>query len=981
MGSQAGWHTGGSGLGSPAGPMDQQTVESLLRRLVERVEESERRYGEALEELHSRLDQLSQTTDAARAVSAPEDAATLGRLHDHVSTLARRLEQEATTPLDDFERIGKALSAGMDVPQAPGADPFQKPDDPFKALDPFKRLEEPRGTEPSLQSAPGLASAPTFDFPLPETTYSVAPVAPASASLEEEDRALDRRLVDIAHQLEHSIGTAIPATAIEALNARLEEIGKDLAGALNQTAKRESLEHVERQLAEMSQQIGRAEVQLAKMGSIESQLLKLIERVDVGAPELEELATKAASEALRRAAVETNPDAARVEAIERDLVVMSEKTKASDERIANTLSAVHDSIKHLVQKVEHGAGTLPPRPRLPFADRQGRPVGAPLPPHAQLGVPPQGQPAEGEAPKAPLPPVPAAPAPNAQGALPGNGVPRTVAPAAAPGMQGAEETEPAAPFGRAKPGSLREEAVDLDKAPAPRPRRMPAVDADYEVPDDLIAAARRAAQAAAAKAANRASGGRLRRSPRAALPGSLEADTQPAKKRPILMIAAAVLLVLSALLLYGRLKSKPEPEVTAPPAVEQTAPAPADQSQDKPETGGQSEAAPETGEGTAPAAEEPQEAPAVEKSGSWDPEIMPEEPAENALGEAQGAPGTTEIAKSPRRAEAAELTPAPELVSLQPNEAAALPPGVVFSIHEPQGSASNPAAAPVPAGLLLPAGTVGPVALREAAASGDPAAQYVVALRYLKSDNAAEAVRWLERSASAGLPPAQYRLGAMYERGQGVAKDFGRARSWYQSAAEKGNVKAMHNLAVTASARDDGSADYALAAKWYGEAASYGLADSQFNLGILAEHGLGQERNAVAAYKWFSLAAKAGDKEATKRLALIKAKLDAASLAAAEEAVESWHAKSANPDANEVAAKAEWGDPVASSSGPQKENVALVSRAQALLNKLGYDAGSPDGMMGKRTRAAIRSFERKSGLAETGEVTIPLVTQLERITG
>ena len=71
--------------------MDQQTVEALLRRLVERVEESERRYGEALEELHARLDQLSQTTDAARAVSAPEEAATLGRLHDHVSTLARRL--------------------------------------------------------------------------------------------------------------------------------------------------------------------------------------------------------------------------------------------------------------------------------------------------------------------------------------------------------------------------------------------------------------------------------------------------------------------------------------------------------------------------------------------------------------------------------------------------------------------------------------------------------------------------------------------------------------------------------------------------------------------------------------------------------------------------------------------------------------------------------------------------------------------------
>ena len=422
------------------------------------------------------------------------------------------------------------------------------------------------------------------------------------------------------------------------MNARLEEIGKELSEALNQTAKRESLEHVEHQLAEMSQQIGRAEVQLAKLGSIESQLLKLIERVDTGTPELEDLATKAASEALRRAAAETNPDTARIETIERDLVVMSEKTQASDERIASTLSAVHDSIKHLVQQVERGTGTLPPRPRLPFADRQGRPVGAPLPPHAQPGVPPQGQPAEGRAPKAPLPPVPTAPAPNAQGALPQNGLPRTVAPAAAPGMQAAAETEPAGPFGRAKPGNLREEAVDLDKAPAPRPRRTPTADAEYEVPDDLVAAARRAAQAAAAKAADRASGGRLRRSARASLPGSPEREMQPAKKRPILMIAAAVLLVLSALLLYGRLKSKPEPEVIAPPAVEQTAPTPGDQSQGTPETGGQPQAAPATGEGTAPAVAEPQEAPAVEKSGSWDPEIMPEAPAENALGRSAKRP-------------------------------------------------------------------------------------------------------------------------------------------------------------------------------------------------------------------------------------------------------------------------------------------------------------------------------------------------------
>src|SRR6185437_10633849 len=96
------------------GPMDQRTVESLLRRLVERVEESERRYSDALDELHARLDQLSQTTDAARAAGAPEDSASLDRLHEQVSNLARRFEPQTANPLDDFERLGKALSANLD---------------------------------------------------------------------------------------------------------------------------------------------------------------------------------------------------------------------------------------------------------------------------------------------------------------------------------------------------------------------------------------------------------------------------------------------------------------------------------------------------------------------------------------------------------------------------------------------------------------------------------------------------------------------------------------------------------------------------------------------------------------------------------------------------------------------------------------------------------------------------------------------------
>jgi localization factor PodJL len=80
-------------------------------------------------------------------------------------------------------------------------------------------------------------------------------------------------------------------------------------------------------------------------------------------------------------------------------------------------------------------------------------------------------------------------------------------------------------------------------------------------------------------------------------------------------------------------------------------------------------------------------------------------------------------------------------------------------------------------------------------------------------------------------------------------------------------------------------------------------------------------------------------------------------------------------EANGVDEPAEWAE---SSPTP---NTALVSRAQSLLNKLGYDVGAPDGLMGAKTHDAIKSFERKNGLQEeTGTVTIPLVAKLERLT-
>ncbi|HEX2448029.1 MAG TPA: peptidoglycan-binding protein [Methyloceanibacter sp.] len=946
MVSDASWHTGSYGNApSKEGPMDQQSVESLLRRLVQRVEESERRYSEALDELHARLDQLAQRTDAARAAPIPDDAATFDRLQDEVSTLAKRLELEASNPLDDFERLGRALAGDLNYAASlAGAAAGAK-----DALG-NSAFSGPRPSEPPVPS-----SLP-YGFPLPEINYASPPLSPSSPGGNNE---LDSRLAEMAQRLEHSVAPAMPP-ALDALSARLDEISRDLAKALA-TPTTLSLEPVERQISDMAQQLNRAEAQLAKIGEIESALLGLIERVDAS-PSPEDVAEKAADEAARRVA-----DAAklgtvateRLDAVQRDLAAMSDRTKSSDDKLAGAIEAVHASLKKLAQQVDHSAPapTPPPaplpaaKPRIPFAERMRD-----LDPLTGMR---NGQ--EGDAPKS--------------GGVSGSET-KDAAEKTKPATVLAEEEPEIAPrFGRARRGLPGEQAFDPD---APTPRRAPGkarLDAEYEIPNDLVAAARRAAQAAAAKAEERGSGTRIRRLPGDGEP-SISAEVPPRRKRSFLIICAAVLLAISAALLYSRLRSKPEPEVT-PPVVEQSAPVPAAPSE------GAGSAATDDG---APAAVEPKaDTPATPGSSElqWEPEVTPAPADAAAIGATGG--NYTDVAKSRhQQPEEDETEVQAQPASLTQDEMPALPPGVVFSVEDPtlgaQGQAPVAPQAPaaLPMSLPLPPPDLGPMPLRQAAAEGDARAQYAIALRYAQGEgtaqNLTEAARWLERAASAGLAPAQYRLAALYERGQGVAKDLARARSWYQAAAEKGNVKAMHNLAVSVSGRQDGSADYALAAKWYGEAAAYGLADSQFNLGVLEEHGLGMPKNLSAAYKWFALAAKNGDPDAAKRRDQVKPQLDSAALAAAEQAIAAWAPKQAPAEANEVDQAEAWAN---ASNAP---NTALVNRAQALLNKLGYDVGAPDGLMGAKTRDAIKSFERRNGLEETGKVTIPLVAKLERLT-
>ena len=58
---------------------------------------------------------------------------------------------------------------------------------------------------------------------------------------------------------------------------------------------------------------------------------------------------------------------------------------------------------------------------------------------------------------------------------------------------------------------------------------------------------------------------------------------------------------------------------------------------------------------------------------------------------------------------------------------------------------------------------------------------------------------------------------------------------------------------------------------------------------------------------------------------------------------------------------------------PDAERIRGVQRA---LARLGYDPGSADGLMGPRTRAAIRAFQSASGLSADGRLTPELEREM-----
>ena len=113
---------------------------------------------------------------------------------------------------------------------------------------------------------------------------------------------------------------------------------------------------------------------------------------------------------------------------------------------------------------------------------------------------------------------------------------------------------------------------------------------------------------------------------------------------------------------------------------------------------------------------------------------------------------------------------------------------------------------------------------------------------YNRGDFAAALSEW-QPIATAGDPHAEYNLGLLYARGQGVPQDYKQAVAWYQKAAEQGVAAAQYNLGVMYANGQGVAANPQEASKWFLKAAEQGVSDAANGLGRMYYEGEGAFRN------------------------------------------------------------------------------------------------------------------------------------------
>jgi TPR repeat protein len=189
----------------------------------------------------------------------------------------------------------------------------------------------------------------------------------------------------------------------------------------------------------------------------------------------------------------------------------------------------------------------------------------------------------------------------------------------------------------------------------------------------------------------------------------------------------------------------------------------------------------------------------------------------------------------------------------------------------------------------------------ENAKAGEVEAQYEVGIMYLKGQGVdqdrGKALYWLKKSsdggnqqatsklsriqeqqekfdellgeAESGDIKAQYEVAMMYLKGRGVDQDGKKARQWLGKAADKGDAKAITRLGIINYKGEGGSSDYQQALKQFKRVGGESTL-AQYYLGEMYASGSGVKRDYHTAIDWYKKAADGGFDRAQGKIINLK---------------------------------------------------------------------------------------------------------------
>ena len=120
------------------------------------------------------------------------------------------------------------------------------------------------------------------------------------------------------------------------------------------------------------------------------------------------------------------------------------------------------------------------------------------------------------------------------------------------------------------------------------------------------------------------------------------------------------------------------------------------------------------------------------------------------------------------------------------------------------------------------------------------------------------ALKHYTKAAKKDEAEAQFKLGRLYERGEGTEADPAEALIWYTRAAEQGLDMAQTNLGVLYDTGRGTEEDNVSAARWFREAARQGNPVAQYNLALMLHQGDGIPQNKAQAAALYGRAAEQG---------------------------------------------------------------------------------------------------------------------------